>query len=67
MSATDLTEAQIAVHWKEEGYVYPSPSFIAQANLTDASIDQRFSLEVAGHRLGTKETRVGVSGRHRCG
>ncbi|HSY49211.1 MAG TPA: acetate--CoA ligase [Thermoanaerobaculia bacterium] len=44
MSATDLTEAQIAVHWKEEGYVYPSPSFIAQANLTDASIDQRFSL-----------------------
>ena len=24
-----LSEAQIAVHWKEEGYVYPSAQFIA--------------------------------------
>ena len=28
-------EAQIAVHWKEEDYVLPSPKFVAQANLTD--------------------------------
>ncbi len=45
MSNTDLTEAQIAVHWKEEAYVQPSPAFVAQANLTDSSIDQRFSLD----------------------
>lgn len=44
MSSTNLTEAQIAVHWKEEDYLYPSPSFIANANLVDPAIDQRFSL-----------------------
>ena len=41
----DVSEAQIAVHWQEEGYFYPPVSFIAQANLTDGSIFQRFSLE----------------------
>jgi hypothetical protein len=30
-----LTEAQIAVHWKEEEYFRPSKKFIAQANLAD--------------------------------
>jgi acetyl-CoA synthetase len=45
MSATDLTEAQIAVHWKEEGHLYPSPSFIAGANLVDQSIDKRYALD----------------------
>jgi len=30
-----LTEAQIAVHWKEEEYFRPSKKFIAQANLKD--------------------------------
>ena len=30
-----LTEAQIAVHWKEEQYFRPSKKFIAQANLKD--------------------------------
>jgi acetyl-CoA synthetase len=43
-SGTDASEAQIAVHWREEGYVPPSPKFVAQANLTDAGIFKRFSL-----------------------
>ena len=29
----ETSEAQIAVHWKEEDMVYPSPKFIAQANM----------------------------------
>lgn len=41
----ETTEAQIAVHWKEEDYYYPSPQFIGQANLTDPSIFDRFSLD----------------------
>jgi len=40
---TDLTEAQIAVHWKEEQYYYPSAKFIGQANLTDPAVMERFS------------------------
>ena len=44
-TASEVSEAEIAVHWQEEGY-YPAPvSFIAQANLTDANIIERFSLE----------------------
>jgi len=42
-STIAATEAQIAVHWKEEEYFYPPARFIAQANLTDASIMERFS------------------------
>jgi acetyl-CoA synthetase len=41
----ETTEAQIAVHWKEEDYYYPSPKFIGQANLTDPAIYDRFSLD----------------------
>jgi acetyl-CoA synthetase len=41
----ETTEAQIAVHWKEEDYYYPSTKFIAQANLTDEEIFDRFSLD----------------------
>jgi acetyl-CoA synthetase len=37
------TEAEIAVHWKEEEYVYPPARFVGQANLTDPTITQRFS------------------------
>jgi acetyl-CoA synthetase len=37
------TEAQLAVHWKEEEYYYPPASFIAQANETDANVLERFS------------------------
>jgi acetyl-CoA synthetase len=40
-----VTEAEIAVHWQEEHYYYPSTQFIAQANLTDASIYERFGLD----------------------
>lgn len=41
----EVSEAQIAVHWQEEAYYYPSPQFIAQANMTDPSIYDRFSLD----------------------
>src|SRR3972149_5335712 len=39
----ELTEAQIAVHWKEEDYYHPSAKFIAQANGSDPAIFERFS------------------------
>jgi acetyl-CoA synthetase len=42
---TDVSEAQIASHWKEEGYYPPSAKFIAQANMTDEGIYERFALE----------------------
>src|SRR4051794_28117740 len=45
MSSLDLTEAQIAVHWKEEEYIQPPASFAAQANLKDPNVARRFSLE----------------------
>src|SRR5213593_4245951 len=38
-----LTEAQIAVHWREEEYYSPPAKFIAQANLADPSAFERFS------------------------
>ena len=41
----ELSEAQIAVHWREEDYIYPPAPFIAQANMTDPHIYERFSLE----------------------
>ena len=41
----ETTEAQIAVHWKEEDYYYPSSKFIGQANLTDPDVFNRFSLD----------------------
>jgi acetyl-CoA synthetase len=41
----DVSEAQIAVHWQEESFFSPHPHFIAQANLTDPGIYDRFSLE----------------------
>ncbi len=40
-----LSEAQIAVHWREEKYYRPSAKFIAQANMTDKTIYDRFSLD----------------------
>ncbi len=43
--ATETTEAEIAVHWGEEQYFYPSPKFIAQANMTDEKIYDRMSLD----------------------
>jgi acetyl-CoA synthetase len=41
----EVNEAQIAVHWQEEDYYYPSEEFAAQANVNDKSIYDRFSLE----------------------
>ena len=43
--ALETTEAEIAVHWGEEQFFYPSTKFIAQANMTDETIYDRFSLE----------------------
>jgi len=42
-AVAETNESQIAVHWREEEYYYPSPKFIGQANLTDPSIMERFS------------------------
>ncbi len=42
---TELSEAEIAVHWKEEEYFEPNPDFVKQANLTDPKAFERFSLK----------------------
>ena len=41
----ETSEAEIAVHWQEEGYIYPSTKFIAQANMADEDVYERFSLD----------------------
>ncbi|OQY05784.1 MAG: acetyl-coenzyme A synthetase, partial [Desulfobacteraceae bacterium 4572_123] len=41
----ETSENQIAVHWQEEEYFYPSTDFIAQANMTDEGVYERFSLD----------------------
>ncbi len=41
-TGTEVSEAQIAVHWKEEEYYEPPVSFIAQANMTDEDVLERF-------------------------
>jgi len=41
----DVSEAQIAVHWQEEGTIAPPKSFVAQANLSDPRILKRFTLD----------------------
>ncbi len=48
MAAKEITgasEAEIAVHWGEEGLIHPTTQFIAQANMTDPEIYKRFSLD----------------------
>ncbi|TMC49839.1 MAG: acetate--CoA ligase [Chloroflexi bacterium] len=42
---TQPSEAQIAVHWREEEYYFPPAKFIGQANASDASIFERFREE----------------------
>jgi acetyl-CoA synthetase len=42
---TETSEMEIAVHWKEEEYYYLSAKFIAQANMTDETVFNRFSLD----------------------
>src|SRR6266704_2516255 len=44
-SDTEVSEAQIAVHWQEENYFSAPKDFIAQANLTDKGVFKRFALE----------------------
>ena len=41
----ETSEAEIAVHWEEGALYYPSTKFIAQANMTDPAVYDRFSLE----------------------
>ncbi len=40
-----LSEAQIAVHWREEEYIEPPVAFVAQANGSDPAIFERFAEE----------------------
>src|SRR5437773_4163292 len=40
-----VSEAQIAVHWREEEYYQPSAKFVGQANASDPAIYERFSEE----------------------
>src|SRR6201989_3599889 len=44
-SDTGLSEAQIAVHWREEEYFPPPPAFKEQANAGDEAILERFTEE----------------------
>ncbi len=40
---TEVSESQIAVHWREEEYYQPPPQFVAQANAADPAIFDRFT------------------------
>jgi acetyl-CoA synthetase len=42
-SGAQVSEAQIAVHWREEEYYPPPPTFVEQANAADPAILERFS------------------------
>ena len=41
----EVSEAQIAVHWREEEYIQPPPRFVGQANAHDPAILDRFREE----------------------
>ena len=41
--SSESSEASLAVHWKEEEVYDPPTSFIAQANMADAGVFERFS------------------------
>src|SRR5437868_7685115 len=41
----EVSESQIAVHWREEEYFVPPAKFIGQANASDPSIFDRFTEE----------------------
>jgi acetyl-CoA synthetase len=43
VSETQVSEAEIAVHWREEEYFPPPASFIGQANASDPAIFDRFA------------------------
>jgi acetyl-CoA synthetase len=42
---SEVSEAQIAVHWREEEYYQPSARFVSQANAGDPAIRERFREE----------------------
>jgi acetyl-CoA synthetase len=42
-SEQQVSESQIAVHWREEEYVYPPESFVSQANASDPAIVEQFT------------------------
>src|SRR3989442_8469876 len=46
---TEVSEAQIAVHWKEEEYYQPSEKFKAQAYLRDRSEEHTSELQSRPH------------------
>jgi acetyl-CoA synthetase len=39
----EADEAEIAAHWKEEEWISPSEGFVAQANMADESVFDRFA------------------------
>ncbi len=41
----EVSESQIAVHWKEEDYYEPTQEFKDQANINDAKVFDKFSME----------------------
>ena len=45
VSGAQVSEAQIAVHWREEELYPPPPKFVEQANANDPAIFDRFSEE----------------------
>ncbi|HYB28327.1 MAG TPA: acetate--CoA ligase [Solirubrobacteraceae bacterium] len=45
IAEASASEAQIAVHWREEEYYPPPAEFVAQANANEPSILQRFSAQ----------------------
>jgi acetyl-CoA synthetase len=44
-ASVELSESQIAVHWREEEYVQPPEGFKDQANANDPAIRERYSEE----------------------
>src|ERR1039458_9051752 len=44
-SEAEVSEAHIAVHWREEEHFNPPAKFIAQANANDPAIRERFGEE----------------------
>ena len=39
----EVSEAQIASHWREEERIHPSTGFISQANIADPAVFERFT------------------------
>ncbi|HYA44089.1 MAG TPA: AMP-binding protein, partial [Acidimicrobiales bacterium] len=44
-TGASVSEAQIAVHWREEEYFHPPAGFVARANASDPAIRRRFAEE----------------------